>query len=166
MEETPANKKRIVIAIDTNVINLKCGIKEMNELEKLHAEGLIEIVIPASISGEIKDYRIEAWNKINKYRWVRGAGFYDNRILYGTMKFGSPEPEYSQLKSIIFPKGTLGNNNQRDLVHLIACIRNDVDYFITNEEAIYKNKAKIMKTFNITATDPGNILKELEGKIS
>ena len=166
-DEMSPNKKRIVIAIDTNVINLRQGIEEMNELEKWHDEGLIEIVIPGSLSGEIKDYCSEAWDKISKYRTVLAQGFYDKRILYGNMKCGSPEPEYSQLKSIIFPNKTiLRNNDQRDLVHLIACIRNDVDYFVTNEEAIFKNKEKIKEKYNILATDPESLFKELKVKIS
>lgn len=160
------HKKNFIVAIDTNVINSRQQIEEMNELEKWDNEGLVEIVIPGSLSGEIKNYRPEAWNKIGKYRKVFGPGFYDNQILYGTMIFGSPEPEYSELRSIIFPKKTtLGQNDQRDIIHLIACIRNNVDYFVTDEEAIFENRDKIRAKFNINITNSKNIIMELKTEL-
>lgn len=157
--------KKLIVAIDTNRINIKNKTASMNQLEKWHKVGYIKLVYPGSIVGELRDYCLEALNKVSDFNKILGPGKYGSGVTYGNIKYGSTEPEYSKIQKIVFgDKETLSQNDILDIHHLMACSRNSVDYFITSDGDILKKKGDLYRELRVKICTSEELVEELKNK--
>lgn len=157
--------KRLIVAIDTNRINTKNKTASMNQLEEWHKAGYIELVYPGSIVGELREYCPEALNKVSDFNKILGPGKYGSGVTYGNIRYGSTEPEYSKIQKIVFDsKKTLSQNDILDIHHLIACVRNSVDYFITSDSFILSKKDNLYKELGIKVCKSEELVNKLKDK--
>lgn len=137
----------------------------MSQLERWHKERHIKIVYPGSAVGEFRDYCPEALDKVSNFNKILGPGKYGSGVTYGNVKYGSTEPEYSKIKEILFRnKNTLSRNDTLDILHLIACIRNNVDYFITSDGPILSKKDNLYEELGIKVCKSEELVDKLKDK--
>ena len=135
------------VAIDTNCINAKQQLAAMNELERLHDIGLIEIVRTSTMSAELQTAIGLQRTKAARYDvigssstwYLTGTPLVD--AVPGTVLRGS---KFQKIYESIFGAGPDGKRRGpmlaerhtqsiRDALHVDQCWQNMVDYFVTNE---------------------------------
>lgn len=162
------NKKIPIVAIDTNRINLRQKLPSMNKLEKWHKSGKIKLVLPGSTIGEIRDYSEKALKKTSLFHRILSPAHYGSGVTYGNLVYGSPEPEFSLVKKILFEdQEKLSRNKRLDMYHLVACLRNKVDYFITNDaKHILSKRKKLLDELGMKVLSSDELIEELKNIIS
>lgn len=125
----------ISITIDTNLINTKNKLPEVNILENYYTNGLIKIVATDRLLQETE----------NDHKRYLKANLYDNisepftvgysRIGYAYISSGERKPSFEELAKILFPRIkpiNLTKNQSNDVMHLVSHVHSDSDYFVTN----------------------------------
>jgi predicted nucleic acid-binding protein len=126
----------IKITIDSNLINLRNSIKEMNKIEELNEQGKIQIVGAQRLYDEMKEYNKDAFSKAEKYENISepftiGYSAIGSAYIAGEYNI----PSFQTFASILFPNqdiDLLSRNQTNDIMHLIAHAHSDSDFFITN----------------------------------
>jgi hypothetical protein len=170
----------IQITIDTCLINTKHKLEEVNRLEALNKLGLIKIVGTDRLLQET-EYNIRRLKKAESYENIGEPftiGF--SRIGKAYISDGKKRPSFNEIASILFPKiniNDLNRNQSNDVMHLIAHIHSESDYFITdnsrdfinakrdnkNRDGGYRNQKRIqLEEIGIKVFSPKEIIEVLE----
>ena len=172
----------IKITLDTCLINVSQKLSEINKLEELNNKGLIEIVATARLIQETENHtkRLE---KAKSFPYI-GEPFTVglSRIGSAYISDGKKRPSFRDIASILFPKidqNDLSKNQSNDVMHLIAHLHSDSDYFVTNNtqdfidakrdnhnrDGSYENfKKNQFEYLGIKVRTPIEVIEELENK--
>ncbi len=112
-----------IFLIDANQINACRHVDEMNELERLQALGMVELLMPAPADDEARVGSANRANKVDTYFTL------DARAGQGTM-FDRRE----EIEQIVFPAGALLQNEIND-VHILEVARHTRLPLITRDGA-------------------------------
>lgn len=152
------------ITIDTNLINARQKLPEMNILEDMHTKGLIEIVKTDAMDTEMLEGYKKGLEKSQQYREIQGYGVFGysrfDHSVFGTVEDGGLT---QSIVMALFPGKScaeLSDNDLRDVMHVQAHITNKGDYFIT-EDKIILAAADSLRKLGIRIRTPEMLLKEL-----
>jgi hypothetical protein len=147
------------VAIDANQANARGGLAAMTELERLHDACLIEIVCTSTIETDLRSEPQR--EKVSKYDRIHADGIY---YLAGTpLADATPGPVLRKSRFLEIYKSVFGEfsqaaklNSLRDALHLDQCWQNMVDYFVTDDKALYN-----CGDIDFTVCDAENCLERL-----
>ncbi len=150
------------ITIDTNCINTKRGISELNWLEKLASEGKIEIQKSTQFSveaqGNLKREAKASQIPDHPPVFVLGASFLGGAVLAG------PDLR-TEIRMILFPGvAQLSINQVRDVEHLAEHVRTGGHLFVTLDESdfIAGNKKQRLQRLGVWAVTPAKAVELLQ----
>jgi len=170
----------IYLTFDTNCINAKQKVQELNQLEAWQKEGLIKIISCTSVEEEhlqldkeqpdAEPYRSQRIDKLNTYNakdtayWVLGY----SRLGIST-KLGkeSTKQEMERMAFILFPNRSwpaLTSNQIRDVMalHTHWTYKRDIFVTLNSRDFIGKNEAKkncLEEIFGILVMTPEKALE-------
>lgn len=159
---------RTKITIDSNLINVRQKVEAVNSLEKLHEEGLIEIVAAERLFEEMRNSDI-ATKKANQYKNI-AEPFVIGHSRIGKAyiaKSDSKLPTFGIIASILFPNIENPSENQsNDIMHLLAHSHSDSEYFVTNntKDFIHGKKTNLNRHEKLE-NDTREKLKKLSIKV-
>ena len=164
-----------LIVIDTNVINSKGRLEEMNEIEELFHLGLIDInytsVLPIELDKDFTKYSIKRKHKVSSYEPIFGSLFYGDSI---PIEWAGRESKFNEIFEIVVGKKIreakmnvdFNRNTFRDILNLDLCWINMADYFITNDKNLLNSRNKLyMNGYDVKIVNPKECLNELKTKI-
>jgi hypothetical protein len=172
----------IKITFDTCLINVNQKLSEVTKLEELNNKGLIEIVATDRLIQETENHakRLEKAESYINIGEPFTVGY--SRIGGAYISDGKKRPSFGDIASILFPeadKNDLSKNQSNDVMHLIAHLHSDSDYFVTNNthdfinakrdnhnrDGSYKNyKKNQFENLGIKVRTPSELIEELENK--
>jgi len=126
------------ITIDTNLINSRNNIPQMNAIEELAKSGLLEIVVTERFTQET-NFSKDAVDKSNTYPNVSEpftVGLSRIGQCYISSDNANKLPTFEEIARILFPLSdpmSLTENQSNDVMHLVAHCFSDSDYFVTND---------------------------------
>jgi hypothetical protein len=144
------------LVIDANRINVRGSIPAMNEIEAYHDAGVVEIVKTSTLPAELPR-NSPFFKKAKKYFQIGHSGTFQIEgapFLQAMPGAGARESRFSEIYQTVFgvewrrkgPKQEhLDVNSMRDALHLDQCWINNVDYFITNENAMINANDELNK---------------------
>ena len=163
-----------LIVIDTNVINSKGRLEEMNEIEELFHLGLIDInytsVLPIELDKDFTKYSIKRKHKVSSYEPIFGSLFYGDSI---PIEWAGRESKFNEIFEIVVGKKIreakmnvdFNRNTFRDILNLDLCWINMADYFITNDKNLLNSRNKLyMNGYDVKIVNPKECLNELKTK--
>lgn len=174
--------KLIKITIDTCLINVKKKLLDVNKLEEFNKKGQIEILATERLIQETENHT----ERLNKAELLKNiaepltVGFY--RIGKAYISDGEKRPSFTDISTILFPeidKDDLSKNQSNDVMHLIAHMHSDSNYFVTNNTKDFINakknndnrdgiyidfKKKQLEELGIQVRTPSELVDELEVK--
>lgn len=155
------------IVIDTNCINARGNLQDMNRLEEYHDAGVIEILKTSTLN---KDFSKVPFfkNKADKFQTISGsshfAGLDDGHpeALHGGIidnpipgLFRELFPEEKSVKDL--------HRSIRDSLHIEQAFLNYCDYFVTDETRLIKKCQEIPEISNrIKVTTPSTCLDDIK----
>ena len=176
-------KDKTKITIDSNLINVRGAIQEMNEIEELHQEGKIDIVGAQRLYDEMKDYNSDAFDKAKGYENISEPFTIGYSAIGSAYIAGEDDiPSFHAFASILFPDQdikSLNENQTNDIMHIIAHAHSDADIFLTNNskdfidakrsninrgEDLKNYKRHQLSDFNITVMTPREFLEYYKTK--
>lgn len=169
------------ITIDSNLINLRHSIKEMNKIEELHEKGKIQIVGAQRLYDEMKEYNADAFDKARTYENI-SEPFTIGFSAIGSAYIAGEDniPSFKTFASILFPNqniDSLSENQTNDIMHIIAHAHSDSKIFLTNNAKDFidakrtnNNRGQELKNYkkqqfrdiHITVMTPSEFLKYYE----
>ncbi len=167
------NKKatRILnITIDTNCINVKQAIKELNQLEAFDKKGVVKIVKTDVMDTEFLD---DKGNDADK-RKAKAAKLPEDigiavfgHSRFDHMKFASEETtkEQNEIIEIVFqkPATQLTKQQRRDTMHLHTHLINHSDIFVTTDcKHIWGKRVELKDRFGIVVAKPAECIQYIK----
>jgi len=157
--------RRYTITIDTNCINVREAVRDLNQLEKWHSLGLIEIVKTDVMDTELRGgARLE---KSSRLKEDLGVGVVDHSRL-GHFVVGGEGVDYplDELRKILFPNFDKLTEKSRkraikDAMHLATHHMRKRDFFVTMDNHFMKARDELKKKFNMVILTPKECAEEL-----
>ncbi len=156
------------IVIDANVINSRGNIPAMNELESFFNLSIIEILKTSVLELEFDRFG-PGTEKAKTYTTIHGSSFLGwVPMVPWVGRKSNFEMIYNVLWGGMWKKGgpfqnEIEKRSFRDTIHLDTCWINDVDFFITNENAILnKREALYAHDFDTRIVTPEECLKNIK----
>ena len=156
------NKKKIIITIDSNCINVNGNYKDMNKIEELEKKGIVEIhrtdtMVAEFLYGGSKKGYTKGLKKSKNYPEDIGVAVWDHSR-YGHSKWGSKKDSklFNEIKEILFPNTKeLTDKQIKDSMHLRTHLHYGRDYFITDDKKhILSKKNDLRDNLNIIVCTP------------
>ena len=152
------------ITIDTNLINARQKLPEMNTLEEMHKKGLVEIVKTDAMDTEMLNGYKKGLEKSQQYREIQGYGVFGHSRYDHAIYSGEDDGGLTQsVVMALFPGkacSELSDNDIKDVMHIQAHITNKCDYFIT-EDKIILDAAELLKKLGVRIRTPSDLLKDI-----
>ena len=127
---------KIKITIDSNLINLRKKLPDMNKIEELFLKNKIEIVGAQRLYDEMLKYNIDAFDKATNYKNISEPFTIGYSAIGSAYIAGKYEiPSFKTFAKIMFPDidiDSLSENQSNDIMHLIAHAHSNSDYFVTD----------------------------------
>jgi len=128
------------VAIDANQANARGGLAAMTELERLHDACLIEIVCTSTIETDLRSEPQR--EKVSKYDRIMPMVFIISPVrpwLMLPLAQSFVRVDFSKFNKSVFGEFSQAAklNSLRDALHLDQCWQNMVDYFVTDDKALY-----------------------------
>lgn len=131
----------MTITIDTNRINSKGDLEDMNKLEEYAKNGIIEIVGTERLLQEMERYdrgkkKAESYKNISEPYTV---GFSKIGSFYIS---GGEGIKFKEIAAILFPTKKpieLNKSESNDVMHLVSHSHSQSEYFVTNDEKDFIN---------------------------
>ena len=141
------------ITIDSNLINSRQNDIILNELEENAKLGIIEIVVAQRLLDEMKKFNSTAYNKALNYKNISEPYTIGLSAIGSAYIAGNEEkPSFRMLATILFPSTSLDNltdNQKNDIMHLVAHVYSDSDYFVTRNTLDFIDEKKTNKNRNM-----------------
>lgn len=151
------------ITIDTNCINAKRGISELNWLEKVASEGKIEIQKSTQFSVEAQG-NLKREAKASQIPDLPPVFFLDASFLDGPAVLAGPDLR-AEIRMILFPGvAQLSINQVRDVEHLAEHVRTGGHLFVTLDESdfIAGSKRQRLQRLGVWAVTPAKAMELLQ----
>jgi hypothetical protein len=152
------------ITIDTNLINARQKLPEMNVLEDMHKRGSIEIVKTDAMDTEMLEGYRKGLEKSQQYREIQGYGVFGHsrfdHSVYGSVEDGGLT---QSIVMALFPGKScseLSDNDIRDVMHIQAHVTHKGDYFITEDKIILAAADSLVR-LDVRVRTPKELLKEI-----
>jgi len=153
------------MVIDTNCINARGTLPEMNELESFFKLCIIEIVKTSALTIEIQGYS-EGREKAKSYGTLYGDVWIDHTEKWslGVGRKSNFELIYRTLWGKKWKKGGVSQDeihkqSLRDAIHLDICWINRADFFVTNEKAIIGKREELYRQgFDVKIVTPAECI--------
>lgn len=162
----------IGVYIDTNCINARQKDDSLNELEKLHEVGKIQIEKTSVLDTELqegKGYPL-GLNKSDRYIESYEVAVLDHsRLGHSVVGGNNDEKMFSRILEILWGKKhrtRYSKSEIRDAMHLFTAIRYGGSYFITLERDLLIKAELLQKEFGIKTRSPKDCLKEVKERLS
>lgn len=135
------------LVIDANRINTRGSIPAMNEIEEYHDAGVVEIVKTSTLPAELPK-NSPFFKKAQKYFQIGHSGTFQiegEPFIQAMRGTGARDSRFTEIYQTVFGKEWrrkgprqeyLDVNSMRDALHLDQCWINNVDYFVTKENAM------------------------------
>ena len=143
--------KKVIITIDTCLINSKNKLEEMNCLEDLAKNGVIEIVGTDRLLQETENHHLRK-SKAKSYKNISEPFTVGYSRIGGFYISDGKGPEFNEIASILFPSKTpseLDRNESNDVMHLISHAHSKSNYFVTNNTRDFIDAKRTNKNRNV-----------------
>lgn len=156
------------LTIDTNRINAYGKDLAMNELERLHREGKIELLKTHVMDTETQGSYQRGLEKASQYREDLGVGIWGH-FRWGHAVYANREEgkRFSEIRNTLFGfrSGSEAYTKQeiRDVIALMTHLGNNRDYFVTHDSAFLKKRKDLGEKFGAivcTSRECLTLLKE------
>lgn len=160
------------LTIDTNLINSKQRLADMNMLERWRDEGKLEFIGTQRLKREIAAYKNPAASAKEasipniSEPLVWGVGNWNE----GNWADEDDTPEFLDVAKVLFPAiapEALNENQQSDVMHLLAHVTAKADVFVTNNTKDFVNdgrREQLKTKFQITVMTAEEVVTDLSSK--
>lgn len=164
--------RQFTITIDTNCINTKQGKETINQIEKWHDKGLVEIVKTDVMDTEFVGAHPKFKKKSQKYHEDLGVGVWGHsrwdHFLWGGENMNYP---LEKIRDLLFPrfqnlKGDAKKRAIRDAMHLATHYMCKRDFFVTEDKNFVKKRNRLEKVFRVKILTPNECIEKLKPLIS
>jgi hypothetical protein len=160
----------LTITIDTNCINARPSLPAMTHLERLHADGRIQIgktdVLDTELSESKGAYGQAARRKSAKLVEDMGTLIIGHSRI-GHARVGSDDDQalYDSIAGVIFgePLRGLHRRQVRDVMMLATHMKNKRDLLVTLDKDLLDRAEPIQRQFGVTVLTPDECLVRVEG---
>jgi hypothetical protein len=157
------------ITIDTNRINARKQLDEMNKLEQLRDQGRVEIVGTQRLLDEIRLHPVQpqASNKVRSMRNVSEPFVLGHSALGSAYLAAASRPEFDEIAEVLFPEKApdcLSSNEANDVMHLLGHCHSDSDCFVTDNQKDFIKSGKrelLHERFGIIVMTDAEVIKLL-----
>ncbi len=162
--------KTLTITIDTNAINVKQRIEELNLLEKYERWGLVQIFKTDALDTELlADETSWGQNRRDKASNLPediGIGVIDHSRVGHARVAGEEDVKLQdEIINVLFQKTRhqLTTQQLRDAMHLHTHVMHHRDFFVTRDKHILSRKEELHKKFGINTGTPEECLQFIKG---
>lgn len=129
------------LVVDANCLNAKGRLSVMNELERFHEAGVIEIIVTSTLAAEV-DLESSQAAKARNYQLIGGQMYSIQGIrgMQSTLGATLRPSQMEVLHSTLFPHALRDHAQTRairDCLHVDQAQMNAADIFVTNDKRLY-----------------------------
>ena len=158
------------LVVDTNCLNAKGRLGAMNDLQRYHDIGAVELIVTSTLSAEIDPDSLQADNA-RQYQRVGGDVFFLDGGRANAVPGAPLRPSrFDQLRSGLFDahlKGRPLTRAIRDCLHLDQAQMNLADIFVTNDKKLHDASALLRSDgIALTVASPEKALQIVKEHIA